>query len=518
MSRSRVIVMAIMLALLGALIPIATMFYFSWTRAVHKEQERLALYAQRAIVRADISFGEARSALFAAERFGAGTPPCSAEHIAHMRALTINTRSIEEMGYFENGLLKCTSWGVTKGRVLQSTADLTAAEGIHLTLRMRPLVSQGNQKISLRYKAHNVLVDPVRFVDVIIDSGIQLALATDKGAVLGALNAPNPVLIKEIVARPGKGVNEDYLFATARDPGWIAVATEPKSQLLDNLRREQILLLPLGAAIAAFMVGIVVWLSRRRLSPLGELTIAVKKREFIVHYQPIIALKTGSCVGAEALVRWRRPDGSLIRPDFFVPLAEESGLILQITDQVIDAVLSDLSELLTLDPSLHIAINLCAEDIKTARFLPVLQKALKPTKIEARQIWLEATERGFMDINSARTTIEQARQDGYAVAIDDFGTGYSSLSYLQGFPLDALKIDKSFIDTIGTDAATCAVTPHIIDMAKALDLRIIAEGIENKFQADYLLARNVDFGQGWFYSKALPADEFIAYYGCQNPG
>ena len=99
--------------------------------------------------------------------------------------------------------------------------------------------------------------------------------------------------------------------------------------------RERLLLLPVGALVAALMVGLVVWLSRRRLSPLGELSIAVQRREFIVHYQPLIELKTGICVGAEALVRWRRPDGQMVRPDLFIPLAEENGLIEEITDQVV---------------------------------------------------------------------------------------------------------------------------------------------------------------------------------------
>ena len=211
-------------------------------------------------------------------------------------------------------------------------------------------------------------------------------------------------------------------------------------------------------------------------------------------------------------MRWRRPDGSIVRPDLFVPLAEESGLITAITDQVIDAVIADLNELLVAERSLHVAINLCADDVKTGRVLPVIQNALEHTGIWPQQIWLEATERGFVDIDSARATIVRARELGYSVAIDDFGTGYSSLQYLQGLPLDALKIDKSFIDTIGRNTATSSVTSHIIDMAKTLNLYIIAEGVETEAQAAYLRARNVDFAQGWLLGKAQPAQEFKAFY------
>ncbi|MFB9979735.1 EAL domain-containing protein [Mesorhizobium kowhaii] len=509
MDRSRIIVTAVVLALLGAIVPIAAMFHLSWIQAVQKEHERLQLFASRAIARADISRGDATAALLQIDQFTG--IHCSADHIARMRQLTINTRSTEEMGYFENGLLKCSSWGLTEGRVAQTVPDFTTRDGIAVTARMQPVMSEGHLLMALRYKDHNVLVDPVRFVDVIVDPGVQLALTTETGILLGALNGPDPARIETIIAGPDEGIDDDLLFATARGTGWIAVAAEPKSQILDSVRQQRLLLLPLGAFMAAFIIGMVVWLSRRRLSPLGELQIAVRKREFIVHYQPIVELRTGNCIGAEALVRWKRPNGSLVRPDLFIPLAEESGLITAITDQVIALVVFDLNRLLVADRSIHIAINLSATDVSTARVLPVIEKALQHTGIEPQQIWLEATERGFVDINSARSTVVRARELGHAVVIDDFGTGYSSLSYLEGLPLDALKIDKSFIDTISTNSATSSVTPHIIGMAKTLKLKIVAEGVETQAQADYLVEHDVEYGQGWLFARPMPAAEFIAY-------
>ena len=167
------------------------------------------------------------------------------------------------------------------------------------------------------------------------------------------------------------------------------------------------------------------------------------------------------------------------------------------------------------DRSLHVAINLCASDIETGRVLDVLERALAGSGIEAQQIWLEATERGFINVDAARATLEKARARGHAVAIDDFGTGYSSLASLQSLPLDALKIDKAFVDTIATDAATSSVTPHIIAMARGLKLQIVAEGIETQAQADYLAAQQVEFGQGWLFAKALPAPEFLTFYNAR---
>nr|WP_314633289.1 EAL domain-containing protein [uncultured Janthinobacterium sp.] len=299
--------------------------------------------------------------------------------------------------------------------------------------------------------------------------------------------------------------------AVARKGELATVGLAPESSMHRQLRNEQLYILPFGFLLAAVAISLLVWLTRSRLSLLGEMAQALKNREFIVHYQPLVRLKDGACVGAEALIRWPRPDGTMMRPDYFIPQAEESGLIEPITDQLVETVVREMRALLLAEPQLHIAINVCASDIQTGRLLGVLARALDGSGIGAGQIWLEATERGFIDVAAARDALERARAMGFSVAIDDFGTGYSSLAYLQNLPVDALKIDKSFIDTIGGETVTSSVTSHIIAMAQTLKLAIIAEGVETQLQADYLRARDVEYGQGWLFSKALPPAQFIAY-------
>ncbi|WP_035818841.1 EAL domain-containing protein [Janthinobacterium sp. RA13] len=513
MRRKRIIITSVLVAVIGVAAPLSLAFYLSSVRAEQGEQERLRLLAGYALERAHRSIASASMALRSADALELA--PCSEAHVQQLRRITITTRSIDDIGYVENGLLKCTSNGIEDERIAITPADFTLDNGMGLDFNLRPVVSGGKRMVGLSYRAHKVLIDPVRFSDVIVDNDIQMAVAIGKGGVLDTLHHPDPALVNTLLAGTGaKGelAHEDSIHAMLYRDGLTAVMIEPRSKLSERLRREQLLLLPLGLLMAAFIVGIVVWLSRRRLSLRGELETAVERREFFVHYQPIIALDTGVCVGAEALIRWRRPDGSMIRPDLFIPVAEEAELILPITDQVIDCVIADMRAALLADRELHIAINLCASDIETGRVLDVLERALDGTGIEAQQIWLEATERGFINVEAARATIEKARARGHAVAIDDFGTGYSSLSSLQNLPLDALKIDKSFVDTIGTDAATSSVTPHIIAMARTLNMLIVAEGIETQQQADYLLERKVEFGQGWLFAKALPAAEFLTFY------
>lgn len=510
MNRTRITITTIVLCIVLGTLPLGASFYIAWQRAVADEQAQLALFAQRAISRSKISFKEIRSALYAIAALNAA--PCSPEHIAGMRRLTVNTRSVEEIGYFENGLLKCTSSGKVNEYIKQSPTDFITEDGIRVSLRMQPLVTMGDPMMALQLQSHNVLTQPTRFADVIVDPGVQLAVATSKGDVLGDLNAPDPQLIKRIAAAPANSIDDEHLIAVVRDADLLAIAIEPRSFLQRRLRHEELTLLPLGLLIAVIILYLLLTNTRRRLSALGQLSNAVKRHEFIVHYQPIIELATGNCVGAEALARWRRTDGSLMPPDLFIPLAETSGLIRAITDQVIHCVIFDLQTELKANKNLHVSINLCAEDLNSGRALTSLETALTDSGIENHQIWLEATERGFIDMHAACLTLSEARTRGHAVAIDDFGTGYSSLSSLQKLPLDTLKIDKSFIDTIDTDAATSSVTQHIISMAKTLHLTIVAKGVETQVQADYLRRHGVEYVQGWFYAKAMPADEFIAYY------
>jgi EAL domain-containing protein (putative c-di-GMP-specific phosphodiesterase class I) len=262
--------------------------------------------------------------------------------------------------------------------------------------------------------------------------------------------------------------------------------------------------LTLSAWLGLFMV--------RRLSPLGQLSDAVRRHQFIVAYQPIVDLTTRRCIGAEALVRWKHQN-RIVRPDHFIPLAEHRGLIQAITDQVFDTILLELGEFLQRYSELYVSINLSAPDLTSRRFLERLTPALVAAKIAPRQIRIEATERCFLDADAAKEVIQAFRDAGHPVYIDDFGTGYSSLSHLQHFQVDALKIDKSFVDTVGQDSASSSVASHIIDMALTLHVQVVAEGIEREEQACYLRTRGAQFGQGWLFSAPLTAPDFIRYVG-----
>ncbi len=512
MKRQRIISVTVLLVLLSATLPIGLSYYLAWRLALAREEGRLSQLAALSIRRTETAFDEAHGILLsmAASRL----PPCSPAHLAQMRALVLTSHYIVELGRFQQGRLSCTSWGQLRNTIPQRTADFVVKRGISVTTRLLPLANPQRPLMALQLGEYNVLINPDTLADINIPPGLQLAIGTPDGQILSSTGTAAEHLLIDPTAKrePGDLMLSQVLFGRDRRGDWSAVVTEPVAYLRGPLAAARWQLVPVGIAMALLLVGALLWVSRRRLSPLARLGIAVQRGEFIVHYQPIIALDSGACVGAEALVRWQQPDGVLVPPDAFIPLAEQSGLILPITDLVVAEVLRELGPTLAADPALHVAINVSADDIKSGRVQGVLAQALRGTGVDSGQLWVEATERSLMDIDAARTTITHLRGAGHTVSIDDFGTGYSSLQYLQGLPLDALKIDKSFVDTIGTHSATSAVTAHIIEMAKTLRLRTIAEGVERQEQLDYLRAHGVDLAQGWLFSRALPATGFIAYH------
>ena len=268
-------------------------------------------------------------------------------------------------------------------------------------------------------------------------------------------------------------------------------------------------LVPASLVLGLSIGALVFLLARQRQSMGGELQGALKRGELQVLYQPIFDLRNRQCVGAEALLRWRRPDGTLTSPDLFIPMAEDSGQIRQITDFVLQRLLEQLGQLLRANSHLYVSVNLAACDVMVPRIGEVMARLLDLHRVEARQIAFEVTERGLIDVVVARENLQALRDAGHQVLIDDFGTGYCSLAYLQTLPVDCLKIDKAFIDALGHDAASSGVAPHIIRMAHALDLKVIAEGIEYEAQAMYLSSEGVNYGQGWLFAHALSAMQLI---------
>ncbi|GAB3379443.1 EAL domain-containing protein [Azotobacter armeniacus] len=292
------------------------------------------------------------------------------------------------------------------------------------------------------------------------------------------------------------------------NPDYQLALLAPRATLLERIREYWERLLLAGLLLALLCGGATFWLVRRRLSLGGELQGALRRQELRVYYQPIFHLASRRCIGAEALMRWQRPDGCLTNPEQFIPLAESTGQIRAITDFLLKEVLEQLGDLLRSHPELYISVNLSACDVSAPRIGPLTERLLARHGVRPEQIAFEVTERGLIDLQAASRNLAELRAHGHRILIDDFGTGYSSLAYLQTLPVDGLKIAKTFVDALGADAASSGVAPHIVRMARALRLKVIAEGIEREEQARLLGSEGADYGQGWLFAHPLSAHAF----------
>jgi sensor c-di-GMP phosphodiesterase-like protein len=202
----------------------------------------------------------------------------------------------------------------------------------------------------------------------------------------------------------------------------------------------------------------------------------------------------------------------------FIPLAEANGMIQRITTRVMEIVVRDAAELLRADPQLHIAINLSPDDLHSEGMDTRMKELAASAGMGPASLMFEITERGLMSPDKARGVLLAVRAGGFRVAIDDFGTGHSSLSYLATYELDFLKIDKMFVDTLGTDAPTSLVTFHIIELARSLGLQMIAEGVETEAQRDILRERGVQYAQGWLFGRPMSIQKLGTFIARASQG
>ena len=247
----------------------------------------------------------------------------------------------------------------------------------------------------------------------------------------------------------------------------------------------------------------------RKLTLESGLRRALLHRELILRYQPQVNAVTGAIVGVEALVRWQHPELGLVPPSDFIPLAEETGLIVPVEEWVLKTACEQVQAWHALDlPPLRMGVNLSARHLRGSDVVGTVRRTLEETGAPAHLLELELTESFVMGgVGGTLDTLRSLKEMGVGLSIDDFGTGYSSLSYLKRLPVDALKIDQAFVRDLPDDADDSAIATLIVAIGRALGLRVVAEGVETEVQRTFLQALGCDELQGFLFSRPVPADE-----------
>jgi len=443
---------------------------------------------------------------------------CSPAIVAAMGQAVFHSVYFREAGIEQDGNLVCTSVEMMPpgfnipnatrrpaGRVgaTEILAPTRTIRGGSSLILNRPLT--GDRKLYI-----NLLLDPQLLVETVgFEEGLEATTFLDdhpNGGLL-ALDQQVPALVAELHAPLSVGAHqvEGGLYAVARagDSPLYAVMSVSNADVARHWRTQM-----QPAAFVGFLASLLALLLLRRYLPqrsaLEDLRDAIAAGEMLVEYQPIVDAVERRVVGAEALVRWQHPQRGRVMPDEFIPLAESSGLITPLTDRVLESVKRDLDRLKPLPPGFRISINLARAQLTDQNLLRSLDALFGPdARLDA--LGFEVTEREMLAnvAEQARTLVTELRRRGAEVSIDDFGTGYSGLSHLRHLPLHHIKIDRSFVRALDTEAVTANLVVSIVALARSLELGLIAEGVETERQREALLALGVRVQQGWLYSKAV---------------
>jgi len=470
--------------------------------------DAVRLAAQRSLARAEWRIGQAIEAL---ETIGAGgIRSCADIDVDAVQRAVMRTTPIKEIAVVDaSGSPRCLPSASAQMRAL--SRELRTADDRVCLQVVRPGEQEGRALRLIWRRAG----DPLHLL-----AYLPADVFLPDGAATGA--ASNPVvrvMLDEgtvIAARDDgeESAQADGDAISAQDPSTryplIVTATVARAAVLADRGDLRAIGLLGGALLAVLMIVLAVLLTRRdRANPVTEMERALEDHEFVPFYQPLVDLRSGAIAGAEVLMRWRKADGSLVPPAMFIPLAESSGLILEMTEAVMIAARDELAQFLAARPRLGISFNLTAEHFRNKKIVEDVREIFAASPIRLSQLVLELTERQALeDLDTAREVIAALQELGCKIAIDDVGTGHGGLSYMLKLGVNYIKIDKMFVDAIGSERYSKTIIETLIDLARNMRMRIVAEGVETFDQVQYLRERGIHLAQGYAFAPPLPGPQF----------
>jgi sensor c-di-GMP phosphodiesterase-like protein len=478
-------------------------------------QAEVATAARRAVALANSRLNQVIEALDALA--AQGVDSCQPGPIDAMRQAAFSVMPIKEVAVVgPDGQTVCTHLGLPLGqRKLIASVPLAGADGYTIdTLQ----IANGQQMVRLRRKVGAgpneiaALVPALLFLPQVSMEGSPFSayahLATRDGTLIG-VTGERP---KDSDARFAAKVTSDKF-------GLEAEIVAPRAMVpADHAGLRWLGMLATGAIVlilAAFLM-----LIRRRApsNPVADIERALAAGEFVPYYQPIVDIRSGQLRGAEVLVRWRKPDGTLVLPGAFIPLAESSGLIRAMTHDLMRKVCAEAGHAIGCRPAMKISFNFAGKLFSDDSIVKEVCKIFSGSPIKLSQVVLEVTERDPIEnFTETRQIIAALQGLGIRIAIDDVGTGHSGLSYMLKLGVDIIKIDKMFVDAIGTDRNSTTIVETLVDLAHNMRMDVVAEGVENFEQVIHLRELGIRSAQGYVFAPPLPGSAFLQLVEAIDP-
>jgi sensor c-di-GMP phosphodiesterase-like protein len=440
-----------------------------------------------------------------------GVNGCMPGHIEAMQRVAFVTPPIKEVAVIgPDGQMLCSSRGLALGQRRSLSSERLAgfsrysieivevADGQHLVQLRRAGGDAGQNALAASVPASLFLPQIARQGD---PSGSFVAVKTAEGAVIAKSGA-----------RPDRRDNELFVAAerSARFGLNVEVMASLGNVMAGYANLKWIGLLTTGVIVLALIAFAMLMPRRTSNNPITVMERALAAGEFVPYYQPIVDIRSGQLRGAEVLVRWRKPDGTLVLPGSFIPLAENSGLIRAMTFDLMRRVCVEAGEAIGQRPALKISFNFAGMLFSDETIVKDVRNTFAVSPIKLSQVVLEVTERDPIEnFTLTRQVIAALQGLGVRIAIDDVGTGHSGLSYMLKLGVDIIKIDKMFVDAIGSDRNSTTIVETLVDLAHNMRMDVVAEGVENFEQVMHLRDLGIRSAQGYVFAPPLPGSAFL---------
>jgi sensor c-di-GMP phosphodiesterase-like protein len=474
------------------------------------------LAAQRAVARAEWRIGQTVTALATI-----GARPllsCGDVDLVAMQRIIMATTPIKDVVVAdENGNPRCLTGWIKEHKLSRELR--TADDRVFLSV-VRQDEEGGHRVLRIRWHRSGDLLHLYASVpaDLLLPDGVSGVAAGDP-VVRVLLN--EGTLIAAPFDRPesaADGVGMTAHNESSRYP-LVVTATVSRAAALTEHADLRAFGTAAGIVLAMLVVAVGLFISwRERANPIVEMKRALRSKEFIPYYQPIVDIRSGMVLGCEVLIRWRRADGTIVSPASFIPLAESSGLIMPMTRALMVAVRDEFGAVLARHPRIKFSFNLTARHFENTAIVAEVKELFASSPVALSQLIFEITEREPLEnLEMAKRVIEELQDLGCGIAIDDVGTGHGGLSYMLKLGANYLKIDKMFIDAIGSERYSTTIIETLVSLARSMRMRLCAEGVETMDQVRYLRERGIYVAQGYAFAAPLPGPLFRELLDAADP-